>query len=238
MKPKKKTRIPLIIWYYRILGITFGGLSVGSNGECSEKRLLKRFGYIYASLVTIMATVGTILTFRIKDLLDIYEGGFPIIYYIITATLSFYVIVALCNLWFFQYNGMEILIVIKKFKYSDYKFSKLFIMIFFAHIVADIFLYSVETIVWEKTAFNIICNFFLKFFFYPIYWATSIFTWFLSILVKDHLVNNLYYNIQKYLFVCLYAIGSALGYHTDMRPMSLEPIRPEGVQCEQNFPEK
>jgi hypothetical protein len=190
METKKKTRIPFIIWYYRILGITFGGLSVGSDGEFREKRLLKIFGYIYASLVTIMATVGTILTFTIKDIMDIYEGGFPIIYYIIIATLSFYVIVALSNLWFLQHNGMKLLIVIKKYKYSDYKFSKLFLMVCFAHIVAVVFLYSIETIVLEKTAFNIIYNFFLKFFFYPIFWATSMFTWFLSILIKDHLVNN------------------------------------------------
>jgi hypothetical protein len=190
MKTKKKTRIPLIIWYYRILGITFGGLSVGSDGVFREKRLLKIFGYIYASLVTIMATIGTILTFTIKDILDIYEGGFPIIYYIIIATLSFYVIVALSNLWFFQHNGMKLLIIIKKYKYSDYKFSKVFLMVCFVHIVAVVFLYSIETIVWEKTAFNIIYNFFLKFFFYPIFWAISMFTWFLSILIKDHLVNN------------------------------------------------
>jgi MFS family permease len=190
MKTKKKTRIPLIIWYYRILGITFGGLSVGSDGVFREKRLLKIFGYIYASLVTIMATIGTILTFTIKDILDIYEGGFPIIYYIIIATLSFYVIVALSNLWFFQHNGMKLLIIIKKYKYSDYEFSKVFLMVCFVHIVAVVFLYSIETIVWEKTAFNIIYNFFLKFFFYPIFWAISMFTWFLSILIKDHLVNN------------------------------------------------
>ncbi len=39
--------------------------------------------------------------------------------------------------------------------------------------------------------------------------------------------------------VCIWpAIDSVPGGHTDMRPVSLEPVEPEGVQCEKNFPEK
>jgi hypothetical protein len=185
----KKTIIPFIIWFYRILGITFGGLSIGSNGEFDEKRPFKIFGYVYASVVTIVALVGAVITFKIKDIIDIYEG-FPIIYYTITATILFYVIVAISNLWFFQHNGMEFLFMIKKYKYTDYKFSKLFIICCIVHIIGVVFLYSIEIYVWEKTAFNIIFNFLLKFLLYPIFWATSMFSWLLSMLVKDHLVNN------------------------------------------------
>jgi hypothetical protein len=190
MKFKKKTRIPFIIWFYRILGITFGGLSVGNNGEFREKRPFKIFGYIYASVVTIVALVGTVIAFRIKDILDIYEEGFPVIYYIITATLLFYVSVAISNLWFLQHNGMKLLFMIKKYKYSDHKFSKLIIICCIVHIIGVVFLYSIEIYCWEKTAFNIIFDFLLKFLLYPLFWATSMFSWLLSMLVKDHLVNN------------------------------------------------
>jgi len=189
MKFKKKTRIPFIIWFYRILGISFGGFSVGSNGEFLEKRPFKIFGYIYASVVTIVALVGAVITFRIKDLIDIYEG-FPIIYYTIIATILFYVIVSISNLWFFQHNGMKLLLMIKKYKYSDYKFSKLFIISCIVHIIGVVFLYSIEIYCLEKTVFNIIFDFFLKFLLYPIFWAISLFSWLLSMLVKDHLVNN------------------------------------------------
>ncbi len=188
MKIKNKTRVPFIIWYYRMLGITFGGLSVGSNGEIRKRRIFKIFGYIYALLVTIGTLVGMIFTFKIKEILDVYEGGFPIIYYLIIATVLLYLIVVLSNLWFFQHNGMKLLLIIKKYKYSDYKFSKLFLIICFVHIVVVILVFTYETIVFEKTAFNLILNFLLKFYYYPIFCLTSMFTWFLSILVKDHLV--------------------------------------------------
>jgi len=61
-----------------MLGITFGGLSVGNNGEIRKRRIFKIFGYIYAFLVTIWTMVGMIFTLKIKEILDIYEGGFPI----------------------------------------------------------------------------------------------------------------------------------------------------------------
>ncbi len=38
MRPKNKSRIPFIICFYRMFGITFGGLSVSSNGEILEKK--------------------------------------------------------------------------------------------------------------------------------------------------------------------------------------------------------
>ncbi len=51
--------------------------------------------------------------------------------------------------------------------------------------------------------------------------------------------SNLYIIISKYvcLFVCT-AIDSAPGSATDLRPVSLEPVWPEGVQREKFFHEK
>jgi hypothetical protein len=40
------------------------------------------------------------------------------------------------------------------------------------------------------------------------------------------------------LFCVWPAIDSVPGGHVDMRPVSLEPVGPEGVQREKNFPEK
>ncbi len=48
--------------------------------------------------------------------------------------------------------------------------------------------------------------------------------------------NNLYYNI---LILCVWlAIDSAPGHDRDMRSVSLELVGPEGVHCENFFPEK
>jgi hypothetical protein len=52
--------------------------------------------------------------------------------------------------------------------------------------------------------------------------------------------NNLIYNIQKCLSVCLSVwtfIGSAPGPDTDIRPVSLEPAWPEGGPLGNYFPE-
>jgi hypothetical protein len=56
-------------------------------------------------------------------------------------------------------------------------------------------------------------------------------------LIEFYKRKNLYYNIQKCLSVCP-AINSAPGHDRDMRPVSLEPEGPDGVQREQNFTEK
>jgi hypothetical protein len=187
MRPNNKSRIPFIIWFYRVLGITFGGLSVGNDGEILEKKSFKIFGYIYAFMATILSIIGMIFITRIGDILNIYNRGFSFVYYLITTTIIFYFIVVMSNLWFLQHNGLKLLLIIKKYKYSDYRI--LFNIICFIHIVVVILLFTYEAIVWRKKAINIMINFIFKFYFHTIFWATSIFTWHLSILVKDYLVN-------------------------------------------------
>jgi hypothetical protein len=58
--------------------------------------------------------------------------------------------------------------------------------------------------------------------------------------VQFEVKQNLYYNIVILcVCVCVWqAIDSVPGGHTDIRPVSLEPVGPEGVQREKIFPEK
>jgi hypothetical protein len=190
-----KARIPLIIWFYRILGITFGGLSVGSDGELHEKISFKIFGYIYAFVATILSIVGMIFTTNLEGVQNIYDRGFIFVYYLIIFNLMIYLIVAMSNLWFFQHNGLKLLLIIQKYKYNDC--SILFNMIWFIHIVVVIFLFIYETILVRKNMNNIMAMIIFKFYFYPMFWSTSMVTWLLSILVKDHLVSQRYLEFLK-----------------------------------------
>jgi hypothetical protein len=170
-----------------MLGITFGGLSVDSNGEIVENKSFKIFGYIYAFIATILSIIGMFFISRKEDILSIYNTGFPFVYYLITVMAILFFIVSMSNLWFLQHNGLKLLVIIKKYKYNDY--CILFNIICFTHNFVVILLFAYETIILEKSAIKIMANFLLKFYFYPIFWAISVFTWLLSILVKDYLVN-------------------------------------------------
>jgi hypothetical protein len=81
-----------------MLVITFGGLSVDSNGEIVENKFLKIFGYIYAFIATILSIIGMFFISRKEDILNIYNRGFPFVYYLITATVILFSIISKSNL--------------------------------------------------------------------------------------------------------------------------------------------
>ncbi len=64
--------------------------------------------------------------------------------------------------------------------------------------------------------------------------------WDVHLKTKKNVPNLLFYNILILcVCVCVWpAIDSAPGHHTDMRPVSLEPVWPEGVSSEKIFLEK
>jgi len=181
-------RFPLILQYYRIIGITFGGLSVGSNGELKTNNYMKVFGYIYALIVTTFTFVGISFISTLEDVTDIRNSGLNFIYYLIMMSFFCYITAAMSNLWFLQHHGMKLLIIIRKYQSFNKKRMWLFHIVWFGHILLIMFLFIYESIFMNISATDIAINFYMKFYLYPTLWATSMFTWFISILVKEYLV--------------------------------------------------
>ena len=183
-------KIPLIVWYYRMLGITFGGLSVGTNGEFKTITSLKIFGYICATFVTIFTISLTIIFINLDDIKNIRATESKLIYSFILMNFIFYKIVIITNLWFLQHKGFKLMIVIEKYKpVSSYsRYGIVFNIVWFFHFFIPGVIFIYETILIHNKSIEVIINFITKFYFCPILWITSMLTWFISIQIKDYLV--------------------------------------------------
>ncbi len=58
---RQKSNIPIInkiiLWYFRIFGLTFGGFTLSKNGEFIVNTKLKIFGHIYTILIIVSLNI-------------------------------------------------------------------------------------------------------------------------------------------------------------------------------------
>jgi hypothetical protein len=83
-KPTENTIIVLIlIWYYRIFGITFGGLIFGKSGEFIINKKLKIFGHFLTLSLIIVYIVFSRILINSEVINHIRDDGFKVTYYLV-----------------------------------------------------------------------------------------------------------------------------------------------------------
>jgi hypothetical protein len=129
-----KKKVPIIVTifirYYRIFGITFGGLVI-RRGKCVVNKNLKIFG----NLLTISMMIGFIILSRItlnhENFADLYDSGFVIIYYIIRISKEVRDILVIINMYYYQFKSFDLFnaLMIYRMKKKKHKFFTLMLLI-------------------------------------------------------------------------------------------------------------
>jgi hypothetical protein len=126
-------KVPLIamifIWYYRIFGITFGGV-VTKSGELIVNRKLKLLGNIFTILLIIIYLVSSGIIFGIRLFDQLYDSGFIIIYYSITICREIKDLLVAMNLYYYQFNGSHLFELLLKYKLKKTRYNLLFLLLF------------------------------------------------------------------------------------------------------------
>jgi hypothetical protein len=126
-------KVPLIVllfvWYYRIFGITFGGL-VTKSGECIVNRKLKIFGNIFTISLTILYIIASRIVIDARVFGQIYDSGFTIIYYSITFCREIKDILVVINLYYYQFKGFELFKLLTEYKLTKKQYNLFFLILF------------------------------------------------------------------------------------------------------------
>jgi hypothetical protein len=164
-----RQKVPLIvllfIWYYRIFGITFGGL-VTKSGECIVNRKLKLLGNIFTISLMILYIIASRIVFGTRVFDQIYDSGFTVIYYSITTCREVKDILVVINLYYYQIKGFELFKHLMKYKLTKTKFNLLFLLMFTLHFAVQGFhalsylTYFKMNIIFLNALFTIILNIF------------------------------------------------------------------------------
>jgi hypothetical protein len=127
--------VSLFIYYYRIFGITFGGLVI-RRGKCVVDKNLKIFG----NLLTISMIIVFIILFRImnnnKFSDKLYSSGFKIVYYLMTICTEMRNILVIINLHYYQFRSYGIFDALMTYRMKKKKHKILIFIILLIHISA------------------------------------------------------------------------------------------------------
>jgi hypothetical protein len=80
---KNSIFIRLLLWYYRIFGLTFGGLIITKTNECKINQILKRFVFITTILIIIVLYYLEFNCDKSELNNKVYTHGFKIISYLL-----------------------------------------------------------------------------------------------------------------------------------------------------------
>ncbi len=129
---KDKISIKLIIiWSYRFVGITFGGLVISKSGKRVVNKKLKIVGNIMTFFLSIYFLIPMVFTFK-QDRFSmmICDSGFKIIYYIQRTWRQMNTIYIIYNLFYYQYKGFNMLEIWFSFPIKSLK-NKIIIISYF-----------------------------------------------------------------------------------------------------------
>jgi len=124
-----KQKVPLIvsifIWYYRIFGITFGGLVLRS-GQCLVNKNLKLFCNMLQTTIIILLIIlsRTIIDYDVSN--QLYHSGFKLTYHLLSIRRGIRDILVIVNLFYYQFRGFNLFEVLMKYKIRKNK-NKIFI---------------------------------------------------------------------------------------------------------------
>jgi hypothetical protein len=109
---KQKSNIPIvnkiILWHFRIFGLTFGGFTLNKNEEFIVNTKLKIFGHIYTILIIVSLNIFILTSKKSKTLEAIYNSGYKIVYHLIIISSQLSRFMVFFNFAYFQMRGFEL----------------------------------------------------------------------------------------------------------------------------------
>jgi hypothetical protein len=166
-----KSNIPLInkiiLWYFRIYGLTFGGFTLNKSKEFIVNKKLKIFGHFYTILIIVTLIVLYLTSGKSHFLDAIYNSGYKLIYYLLIIYSQLSGLFVCFNFGYIQLRGFVLFKVLFSYPIKTLK-NKLIISIILWIIIAvqysllSINIYSFKNRFSLKNIsimiFQIICN--------------------------------------------------------------------------------
>jgi hypothetical protein len=173
------------IWFYRILGLTFGGVSIDSENKLFVNKYLKYYGF----LCCIVATLHNITVFIIfatsDEILVAYKYGQVMAYWVVILTNLLLIFQITVNLWYLNLNGMKFVEIFVQYDMNIGKNQIIIFIIWICHIIIPFvrmlyYLYTSKMIINSSSMIVMIFWIFKLCGFFGV-WAVPFLSWILSI---------------------------------------------------------
>jgi hypothetical protein len=177
------------IWFYRILGFTFGGVSIDSENKLFVNKYLKYYGFFWSIVATLYNITGLIVLSTSDQILAIYKSGQVIAYCLcfLIGFLSVFQIIV--NIWYLNLKGIKFMEIFVQYDLNIKKNQIIIFIIWICHIITPFVgvLYTLYTSNSIKSSNPMIVVGFSIFTLGSYYgaWAVPFLTWIISILFLE-----------------------------------------------------
>jgi len=104
------------LWYYRALGITFGGCDINKQGEICTNQTWKIIGYLGLTIHMILIMISTYYGVTQDQNIRAVQNSVEFVYYSLIMIQITYNLNVFINIWFIQTHGYEMLKTIMKYR--------------------------------------------------------------------------------------------------------------------------
>ncbi len=113
MNQKVSLIIKIYIWFYRLIGMTFGELVINSNEKLVSNKLLKYYGILTLILLLISKFYGLKNGLKSPQLISSYESGFMTLYLMILLIMILRISLIFLNYLYSNLKGIEFFYALK-----------------------------------------------------------------------------------------------------------------------------
>jgi hypothetical protein len=153
-KKKVPIIVALFIRYYRIFGITFGGLVI-RRGKCVVNKNLKIFGNILTISMIIVFIILSRITINNEVFDKLYSSGFTIIYHLISICGEVRDILVIINLHYYQFRSSDLFNVLMTYRMKKKKHKIFIFIILLIHISVDVIFALIYLTFFSKDVISI-----------------------------------------------------------------------------------
>jgi hypothetical protein len=178
--------VKVMLYFYRVFGISFGGMSISTKTNTSQiNKLWKIFGF--ANNVLLLILIGAMIYYLSLDHSKTFKYDKNISFWLLLFNgFSYFAIVAINSLYL-QFYGSAIHKLLLKYPINQKMFFW-FITILSFHILIPLITLTIDMVLMPKfEIMAFLTNFMNRFYFEIFSWTPSIITWFISIAVYEHL---------------------------------------------------
>lgn len=203
---KQFSSISLItITYYRIIGITFGGIKVDKfNGRFITNCFLKIYGILIGIGLLAMSLFATCMYTKLPEISELSQSEIRNIYYLLNIWLVLFNIFHAINIFNMNRNGIKLYTIVEKYPIKSKTNLILYFTLWFGHIIAAIFVVIWDLLSDKRNHYLLyFWNFINKLYQMPLMWSTPFLTWAISL---GKLCNV--YNIKFFFGFLMYSCSN------------------------------
>jgi hypothetical protein len=128
----------IYIWLYRLLFITFGGITIRTKEKLTVNKFVKIYGYFGGITITLFNIIYFIYIKNSKQMSQLYESGLVFTYYLIELKLGLQSLHISAIVWYLNRNGFIFFKNLNDIKISIKKSKYLLFIVWICHILLPI----------------------------------------------------------------------------------------------------